>query len=112
MTSNNGPMRWAGNFAGLAAVLSLGGLLTGDVVSALVAGGLYAAIAYGLFRGLRWVGYVSFVVLFLGVSVALAGIWSPDQSTGLLSGATALALAIAVVCLFAALWRPARPLDM
>ncbi len=72
-----------------------------------VAGLIYVVFAYGLAKGLRWLAYVAFVVVFIGLSAALSNIYASGPVPGWVFAAIAVADLLAVIVLFIALWRPA-----
>jgi len=76
-------------------------------VQMLTAAVLYAAFSFGLINGMRWVGYIAFIVVFIGLSVAIAGIWSTGPIPGWVFAAITAANVLTILCLFVALWRPA-----
>ena len=106
MTRTKGPMRWAGVFAAASALLHVVALVFGgNAMTLLIYAVLYAALAFGLLRGMRWVGYIAFIVLFIGVSIALGGLWSTGPVPGWLFAAIAGFNLAAVLSLFVSLWR-------
>ena len=112
MPLTKGPLRWGANFVALSGVLHIAApVLSGFSSFGLGLAGLgvvYLAMAYGLFQNMRWVGYIAFLVMFIGLSAALSNIWSAGPVPGWLFIAIAVANIGAVVTLFIALWR-ARP---
>ncbi len=111
MTRTKGPMRWAGIFVALSAVFHIVALIAGGVSSGaqiLTAAILYGVFAYGLINGIRWVAYAAFIVVFLGLSIAVAGVWSSGPIPGWVFGAISIANLATVACLFIALWRSAE----
>lgn len=114
MTTTKGPMRWAGVFVAISAALHVVAVVVGGFangVQMLTTAVLYGLFAFGLMNGKRWVGYIAFVVVFMGLSAAIAGIWSTGPIPGWAFSAIAAANLLTVLCLFIALWRPA-PQDM
>lgn len=69
-------------------------------------GFLYLAIAIGLFRGWRWLAYVTLWILMIGGSIALSFVWADTNVPGWLFGAIAFVDLLGVLALFAALWKP------
>ena len=69
---------------------------------------LYFAIAYGLMRGWRWLAYVTFILLMVFSSFAIAQMWTPPTLLAWVMTGIVVADWLAVVALFAVLWR-ARP---
>lgn len=85
----------------------LGGISTLTLVVT-AAGLVYLAMVTGLNRGKRWVAWVAFFTTGLGVSFALSQLWTVG---GLPAWWSMVALGLnglAVIGLFAALWR-AKP---
>ncbi len=113
MTRIKGPLRWAAIFAAISALLHLLGLLISFVSASAVwlapFGLIYAGFAYGLLQGWRWLGYVAFVVLLIGTSVAIGNIWALGAVPGWLFGAIAVINLLAVASLFIALWKAPEP---
>ena len=111
MTKTTGLLRWGANFTALSAGLHVLAPIisgfSGDAVPLLIAGVVYAAFAYGLYQGRRWLAYVVFLVLLMGTSVAVSGIWASGDVPGWLFGGIAVANLLAVAALFGALWKSA-----
>ena len=112
MTDMRGPYRSGALFVGISAVLHLiapvfGGFGT-DALTLFVVGFVYAAIAYGLLQGYRWLAYVTFLLMMAGSVVAITGIWALGSVPGWIYAGIVVADWLAVFALFAALWR-ARP---
>jgi len=110
MTRTKGPMRWAGVFLLLSAALHILALVVSGFAGApqlLIATVLYAALGFGVLNGMRWVAYIAFIIVFIGLSVAISGMWAADPMTGRAFTMIAAADVAALVCLFVALWRPA-----
>lgn len=109
MTRSNGVMRWAANFAGLSAVLHVLALpISGFSTEAwqiLPVGMLYAGFAYCVMKGSRWLSYLAFFGLMIGVSFAISHIWAVSDVPGWLYAGIASANLIAVAALFAGLWK-------
>ena len=109
MPLTKGPLRWGANFVALSGVLHIAApFLSGFSGFGLGLAGLgvtYLAMAYGLFQNMRWVGYIAFLVMFIGLSAAIGNIWSAGPVPGWLFVAIAAANICAVVTLFIALWR-------
>ncbi|MEL6573200.1 MAG: hypothetical protein AAFQ64_16175 [Pseudomonadota bacterium] len=107
-----GSLRWGANFVGLSAALHLiapflGGF--GGISPALAGLGIvYLVMAYGLYQNVRWVGYVAFLAMFIGLSAAISNIWTPGPVPGWLFMAISAANVAAVIALFIALWQ-SRP---
>lgn len=109
MAQLNGAMRWGANFTALSAALHLLALpvsgFSAEAMPLLPFAMVYAAFAYGLYRGWRWVGYITFLVLLIGISLALSRIWAYGDVPGWTFASIAAANVLAVVCLLGALWR-------
>ena len=109
MTKPDGAMRWGANFVGLSAVLHILALFvsgfSAESVPLAVVGVIYAGFAYGLLRGWRWMAYVTFLVLLMGTSVAVSGIWTLGPVPGWIFAGIAVANLLCVACLFVALWK-------
>lgn len=88
-----------------AAALLVG--LTSGGLSLLVVGALYALGALGLQRGFRWLAHVLFLVLLFGIVASLGNTYGPSVATNIVFIAITVANALAVIVLFAKLWRAA-----
>lgn len=111
MTRSKGPLRWAGVFAAISAIFHMVALVVGgftDASQMVIFAVIYAAFAFGLMNGKRWVGYVAFITVFIGLSVAISGLWSTGPIPGWVFGAIVAANTATLLCLFVALWRPAQ----
>ena len=112
-TRTKGTIRWAGVFTAASALFHLLGTgLSGfaaDGLALLPAGVLYAGLAYGLFRGQRWVAHITFIVLLIGTSFAVSGIWATGGVPSWVYTAIAAANLLAVAALFVTLWRSPKP---
>ncbi|MEL6688814.1 MAG: hypothetical protein AAFP28_00730 [Pseudomonadota bacterium] len=112
MTDMRGPYRTGALFVGISAVLHLiapvfGGFGT-DALTLFVVGIVYMAIAYGLLQGYRWLAYLTFLLMMAGSVVAITGIWGLGPVPGWIYAGIVIADWLAVLALFAALWR-SRP---
>lgn len=109
MTRTKGAMRWGGVFAAASAAFHVIALpasgFSADALLLLVAGIVYAGFAYGLLQGWRWLAYIVFVVLFIGTSVAISGIWASGAVPGWLYTSITVANLLCVAALFVALWK-------
>ena len=112
MTDPRSPYRTGALFVALSAalhliapVISLGAR---DGLMLLPFGIVYLALAWGLMRGWRWLAYVTFLIMLIGISATMTGIWAISPVPPWIYIAIALANACAAVALFVALWRP-RP---
>jgi hypothetical protein len=111
MINLRGPYRIGAFFALLSAALHILVIMVGgaapEAITLVAVGLVYLAIGYGLLRGMRWLAFIAFFVFFIGAIFVMANIWTLSAVP---SWWFALATAInilAVVGLFAALWRPA-----
>lgn len=109
MTKTKGAMRWAANFVGISAGLHVLALFVGgfsaEAVQLLPFAVVYAGFAYGLLQGWRWLAYVAFIVLLIGTSLAIVGIWALGDVPGWIYASIVAANLLSVVVLFAALWK-------
>ena len=101
-----GQYRWGAALILLAALLylvaiALGGSITTFGLTAI----FYALLGFGLLRGMRWLAYIAFISVFIGLSGALLNL----TSGGPLFAALAVVNGLAAIALFIALWRPAAP---
>ena len=112
MIDAKGPYRVGALFVALSGLVHLLALfVSGFASGALVlvpAGIVYLGFAYGLLQGWRWLAYVTFLIMLIGISATMTGIWAISPVPPWIYIAIALAHACAVVALFVALWRP-RP---
>lgn len=113
MTAAKGPYRIGALFIGLSAFFHLIAPLfagfSADALNLFVAGLVYISVAYGLMHGLRWLAYLAFIVLMGGSIVAITGIWSLGPVPGWIYPAIVITDWMAVLALFAALWRSREP---
>jgi hypothetical protein len=102
-------MRWGAYFTALSAGLHLLALpvsrFSADALILLPFALVYAGFAYGLFRGWRWVAYVVFIVLLVGISLAIARIWANGDVPRWIYMGIAGANILSVTTLFVALWK-------
>lgn len=109
MTRTKGAMRWGAVFAAVSSGLcGLGLILSGfgDAGLGLVPYGVvFAAIAYGLMQRMRWVAYLGFLALFVGLIMAVSNVYAIGAVPGWLYAGLAVATLLGVVSLFAALWK-------
>ena len=109
MTRSTGALRWGANFVALSAGLHLFSLIVGglsaETFSLALTGRVYAGFAYGLLMGWRWLAYVVFIVLLVGISLAASNIWAFGTVPGWLFAAIAVANLLAAATLFGALWK-------
>jgi hypothetical protein len=88
----------------LAAALHAAAPILGAPTGYLIWAGLYALLAMGLMRGMRWVSYIAFLVAGIGGGIMLGWYW---VAFGLFQWWSLLATAIcwiAAIALFGALW--------
>ena len=109
MTQTSTAMRWGANFTALSAGLHLLALpvsrFSADALILLPFALVYAGFAYGLFRGWRWLAYVVFIVLLVGISLAIARIWANGDVPRWIYMGIAGANILSVTTLFVALWK-------
>ncbi len=109
MTQTSTAMRWGANFTALSAGFHLLAFpvsgFSADALILLPFALVYAGFAYGLFRGWRWLAYVVFIVLLVGISLAIAGIWANGVVPGWIYMGIAGANMLSVTALFIALWK-------
>ncbi|EDZ42613.1 conserved hypothetical protein [Rhodobacteraceae bacterium HTCC2083] len=102
-------MRWGAYFTALSAGLHLLALpvsrFSADALILLPFALVYAGFAYGLFRGWRWLAYVVFIVLLVGISLAIARIWANGDVPRWIYMGIAGANILSVTTLFVALWK-------
>ena len=111
MINLRGPYRIGALFVFLSAALHIltpvvGGLTT-DALALIPVGLIYALIGYGLLRGMRWLAYVTFFLLFILGTYAITLIWAASPVPSWWTAAIVIADFLAVAGLFVALWRPA-----
>lgn len=110
MAKAKGLLRWGANFTVLSVGLHILGLgLSGfgaQAVPLAIIGLIFAALAYGLMQGLRWLGYVTFIALLIGTIAAVSNIWSVGAVPGWVYISIAAANLAGVCALFLALWKP------
>ncbi|MBT6191686.1 MAG: hypothetical protein P8P65_10580 [Planktotalea sp.] len=109
MTQTSTAMRWGAYFTALSAGLHLLALpvsrFSADALILLPFALVYAGFAYGLFRGWRWLAYVVFIVLLVGISLAIARIWANGDVPRWIYMGIAGANILSVTTLFVALWK-------
>ena len=93
----------------IAPLISLGAR---DGLMLLPVGIVYVAFAWGLMRGWRWLAYVTFLIMLIGISAAMTGIWSISPVPSWIYIGIALANICAALALFVALWRPSPTAQM
>jgi hypothetical protein len=109
MTQTSTAMRWGAYFTALSAGIHLLALpvsrFSADALILLPFALVYAGFAYGLFRGWRWLAYVVFIVLLVGISLAIARIWANGDVPRWIYMGIAGANILSVTTLFVALWK-------
>ena len=109
MTFLHGPFRGAIPFVLLSAILHLIApilsLFAGLGPMLAVIGLVYLAFAYGLSHGMRWLAYIVFVVMFVGLSAAISNIWANGPVPGWLFVGFVFTNSLAILALFLALWK-------
>ena len=111
MTDLRNPYRIGAFFIGLSGIMHLAApVLSGFAGLGPMLGviGLaYLAAAWGLFQGWRWLAYVMLFVMMGGSIAALTGIWAYGAVPGWVFAMIFALNWLAVLGLFAALWRAA-----
>lgn len=109
MTKSNGAMRWAANFAALSALLYLLALavssFSAEAIGRLPFALFFAGVAFGMFKGWRWLAYVAFIGMFVSAILAISNIWTLGAVPGWLYATIASVNLVAVAALFIALWK-------
>ena len=113
MIDARGPYRLGALFVGISAIFHLVAPVFagfGEEGTALfVVGLIYLAVAYGLMQGFRWLAYLAFIMLMVGSIFAITNIWSLSPVPGWISSAIVITDWLAVLSLFAALWKSRVP---
>jgi len=111
MTLFQGPYRWGALFVLISALLHLAAPIVGGFggmgATLAIIGLIYLGFSYGLARGHRWLAYIVFVVFFIGLSASLGSLTGNGSIPGWIFAGISLANIMALIALFAALWRPA-----
>ncbi|MBT0958063.1 hypothetical protein IV417_11755 [Alphaproteobacteria bacterium KMM 3653] len=111
MTDIKGPYRAGAFFVALSGVLHLLSPILGgfgpQMLGLAAIGVLYLLFGFGLMQGWRWLAYLLFLWMLVGVSVSIALIWNGALPAWLPTG-FAMADGAAALALFLALWRPAQ----
>ena len=109
MFDAQGPYRIGALFIGLSGLMHLAapllGGFAGQAITLAGVGAIYLLIAAGLLRGWRWLAYLAFLVMLVALSAAIPGIFGQGPVPGWLFGGILVANLLAVLGLFAALWR-------
>jgi len=84
----------------------LGGM-SGDALVMLIAGVVYLGIGYGLIRQVRLLACATFVIMLIGINVALANAVAGTPPAWAYWAIVAADLAVAL-CLFGVIWRGRR----
>lgn len=109
MTRTTGAMRWSANFVGISAGLHVLALIvsgfSAEALQMLPFAILYAGLAYGLLQGWRWLAYITFIILLIGTSLAIPGIWALGDVPGWTYAGIVFANLLSVTALFVALWK-------
>lgn len=77
-----------------------------SLVPLLVSATIIGFLAIGLFRGWRWIAYLAFIALLIGMLVAFALSYGSGAFPPLLHTINALASLAAVIILLVLLWQP------
>lgn len=95
-------------FAGLSAILHVVALPLAGITGPAVIGALvWAILAFGLSKGLRWVAYLAFIMALFGTSAALGVAMGLPAGLGQWVWIAIIAADIlAAITLFRLLWRP------
>ena len=111
MTEN--PYRNGGIFLIISAALNiLAPFVTGFASVALMmvpVGIAYLILAAGLMRAMRWVAYIAFLVVLIGLSSGIAGYYGSGPVPGWVHLGIIIAHVLGALFLFLALWRAAPP---
>jgi hypothetical protein len=113
MTHSKGAMWWAAIFVALSAALHTIALplsgFSAEALRLLPFGLVYAGFAYGLMQAWRWLAYIVFIVLLIGISLAIGSVWSFGDVPSWIYITIAIANLASVMALFVALWRAPQP---
>jgi hypothetical protein len=116
MNMIQGPFRWANIFLLISAMLHFVGAVLGgfgsDALALIPFGIVYAVLALGLARGWRWLGYVSFFALMIGVMLALDLVWAVGSVPGWIFVVIIVANILGALALFVALWQHPPEADL
>lgn len=108
------PYRTGGVFLLISAALHIiAPVLSGFASASLMLAGVgivYVILTAGLMRGMRWVAYIVFLVMLIGLNGAISGYFAPGATPAWLYLGIIIANIACIVFLFGALWRaaPAR----
>ena len=86
----------------IAAVLASG--FSAGATALLVTAVLYLCLYMGLMRGMRWVAWITFLLMFVGMSVALSGAMTPGGPPGWAMWGIFAADLLVTLTLLGALW--------
>ena len=105
-------MRWGAVFATTSAGLCLLGLIlsgfSGAGLGLVPYGIVFLAIAYGLMQRMRWIAYLGFLALFVGLIMAVSNLYTIGAVPGWLYAGLAVTNLLGVLSLFGALWTSAE----
>lgn len=111
MTRVPGPFRWAALFLTISALLHLAapiiGGFSGQGPMLAVIGLIYLGFVVGLAMGMRWLAYIVFLAVFIGLSGAVGNLNGSGAIPGWLFMGITLANVLTLAALFVGLWRPA-----
>ncbi|MEJ8561874.1 hypothetical protein QTO30_12060 [Yoonia sp. GPGPB17] len=109
MTKASGAMRWGAVFVGISAGLHVLALFvsgfSSEAMRLLPVALVYAVLAYGVLRGWRLLAYAVFLVMLIGTSFAVLGIWASGDVPQWIYSSIAASNILAAAALFAALWK-------
>jgi len=113
MTDARSPYRIGAVFLAISAVLHLISPIfagfSGQAPMLFLIGLVYLAATWGLMQNWRWLAYVMLFVLMIGSIASVTQIWALAAVPGWIYAGIFIANWLAVLTLFLALWRPARP---
>ena len=109
MTKASGAMRWGGVFVGISAgqhilALFVSGF-SSEAIRLMTVAIVYAGFAYGLLLGWRLLAYVVFLVMLIGTSFAVLGIWASGDVPQWIYSCMAASNILSAAALFVALWK-------
>ena len=106
MIDVRGPYRNGAALAGISAVLfCISPLFVTGAAAPVLFGLICAALAFGLFQGLRWCAYLAFLALMVSSVFALTQMWPTEANVNWVFVAVFGANWAAIFALFAALWQ-------
>lgn len=103
-----GTLKLGGQFVILSGLLHFVAVAFGDATVMGIAGALYVLIGAGLTRGMRWLGYIAFIMMIFG-SVFAYGFLTTSPAPQWVLLAIIAADLLAALNLFVALWKAPAP---